>query len=178
MKANGYTITELLVVLFLLSFLSVIALPSWLGFWQRQRIRAAASQLRSALQLAKSEASKNSVRYAVTVCSSTPTSQQSDWIKYSLHPYSASPSQFTTIENVSLVKSTVRHSPSRYNLLFAAQGDCYTTYLGLFPGDGYALGFFYLSTGKSQYVYRVGFNTLIGNINSCPVLSLERAECQ
>jgi type II secretory pathway pseudopilin PulG len=178
MKTQGYTLIELIVILFLLGLLLAIAAPSWLSFRQRQQVRSAASQLESALQVAKSEASKNSVRYAVTVCSSTPDSQQLARIKYSIHPYSDSPIEFTTIENVSLVKSTVRHSPTRYNLLSLSQGNCYTTYLGLFPGDGYALGFFYLSNRQGKYVYRVGFNTLIGNIVSCPVVSLEQARCR
>lgn len=178
MKTKGYTLTEVIVVLFLMGLLSALAVPSWLSFWQRQQIRSAASQLQSALHLAKSEASKNSVRYAVTACSSTPDSQQSHWIKYSIHPYSDKPSQFTTIERVSLVKSTVRRSPTQYSFSNIYHGDCYTTYLGLFPGDGYALGFFYLSNGKNKYIYRVGFNTLIGNIVSCPVVSLEKTQCQ
>ncbi len=178
MKTQGYTLIELIVILFLLGLLIAIAAPSWLSFVQRQQVRRAANQLQSALQLASSQASKNSVRYAVTVCSSTPEFQQSNWIKYSIHPYSTSPLVFTTIENVSLVKSTVRRSPTRYNLLSIALSDCYTTYLGLFPGDGYALGFFYLSNRQGDYVYRVGFNTLIGNIVSCPVLSHLEAKCR
>jgi type II secretory pathway pseudopilin PulG len=178
MKTQGYTMIELMVILCLLGLLSVLVAPSWLSFQQRQQVRRAASQLQSALQLAKSEASKESVRYAVTVCSSTSDSQQSNGIKYSIHPYSTSPLVFTAIENVSLVKSTVKRSPTRYDLPREVYGNCYTSYLGLFPGDGYALGFFYLSNRQGDYVYRVGFNTLIGNIVSCPVLSLEQAKCR
>jgi prepilin-type N-terminal cleavage/methylation domain-containing protein len=178
MPTKGYTLTEFLVVVFIVGLLSALAMPSWLSFYQRQQIRTAASQLHSALQLAKSEGSRNSVRYAVTVCSNFSESQQLDWIKYSIHPYSESPFKFTTIENVSLVKSTVRRSPSRYNLSRLNYGDCYTAYLGLFPGDGYALGFFYLSKKQHKYIYRVGYNTLLGNIMSCSVISLEEAQCQ
>jgi hypothetical protein len=162
----------------LIGLLSVIAVPFWIGFWQRQQIRSAADQLQSALGLAKSQASKNLVRYAVTVCSSPSNEEQFSWIRYSIHPYSESPVSFTTIENVLLVKSTVRRSPARYNLQDFNQGNCYTSYLGLFPGDGYALGFFYLSLSKQRYVYRVGYNTLIGNITSCPVVSREEAQCR
>lgn len=178
MKTQGYTLIELMVILFLLGWLLAIAAPSWLSFQQRQQVRSAASQLQSALQLAKSEALKNSVRYAVTVCSSTFDSQQSNWIKYSLHPYSDSPTQFTTIENVWLVESTVRRSPARYKLLSLSQGNCYTAYLGLSPDDGYALGFFYLSNRQGKSIYRVGFNTLIGNIVSCPIVSLKQVRCR
>ncbi len=175
---GGYTLTEAVVVLLVLGLLGASAAPSWLSFWQRQRVRTAASQLQSALVLAKSEAAKNSVRYALTACSNPPDSIASEGIKYGVHPYSERPYGFTPIENVLLVKSTVRLSPTRYNLQSQVHGDCYTTYLGLFPGDGYGLGFFYLSDGKQRYIYRVGFNTLIGNVVSCRVLSLEEARCQ
>lgn len=141
MLYGGYTLTEVVVVLLLIGLLGAIALPSWLSFKQRQLVRTAASQLRSALQLAKSQASKDSVRYALTACSNPPDSLPPDGIKYSVHPYSERPYWFIPIENVSIVKSTVRGSPTRYNLQSFTDGDCYTTYLGLFPGDGYALGF-------------------------------------
>jgi prepilin-type N-terminal cleavage/methylation domain-containing protein len=177
MNNKGYTLVEMLVVLLVLGVLSALAIPSWLSFWQRQQIRTAAHQLKSALQLAKSEASRQLVRYGVTVCSNFPDSQEVEGMKYSIHPYSERPIHFTKIEGVSLVKSTVRRSPHRYNLLVGMDGDCYTTYLGLFAGDGYGLGFFYLSNQERQYVYRVGFNTLLGNIASCPVISLERTQC-
>lgn len=178
MATKGFTLTEFIVVLFLMGLLAALALPSWLSFLQRQQIRTAASQLHSALLSAKSESAKNSVRYAVTVCSHRSEAGRDEGIMYSIHPYSQSPSQFSAIQNVSLVKSTVRHSPTRYNLSNFDSSDCYTTYLGLFPGDGYALGFFYLSGKKSRYFYRVGFNTLIGNTVSCTVVSLESLECR
>ncbi len=175
---GGYTLTEVVVVLVVMGLLGALAAPSWLLFWQRQRVRTAAGQLQFALQRAKSEAAKNSVRYAVTVCSNSPYSPAPDTIKYSVHPYSERPYGFTTIENVSIVKSTVRYSPTQYHLQRQVHGDCYTTYLGLFPDDGYALGFFYLSNDQQNYFYRVGFNTLIGNVVSCPVLSLKNARCK
>ena len=175
---EGYTLIEVTVILLVIGLLFTMAIPSWLSFRQRQQIRLAASQLRSALDLAKSEASLNSVRYAVTACSSPLDSSTPKWIKYSVHPYSEPPYWFTTIEKVAIAKSTIRRSPTHYNLQSLVHGDCYTTYLGLFPGDGYALGFFYLSNGKGTYVHRVGFNTLIGNVVSCPVLSVENARCK
>lgn len=178
MKTEGYTLIELIVVLCLIGLLSAMTVPSWLAFWQRQQVHSAAGQLQSALTLAKSQASKDSVRYAVTVCSSQSDQEQSSWMRYSIHLYEQSPVSFTTIEKVLVVKSTVRRSPARYNLPDYKEGDCYTSYLGLFPGDGYALGFFYLSLPKHKYVYRVGYNTLIGNITSCAVISLEEAQCR
>jgi|GEM_PF-4214782 len=42
MKTEGYTLIELIAVLFLIGLLSVIAVPFWLEFLQRQQIRSAA----------------------------------------------------------------------------------------------------------------------------------------
>jgi prepilin-type N-terminal cleavage/methylation domain-containing protein len=177
-RLQGYTLIEVIVALLFIGIVAAIAAPSWLSFRQRQQIRSAADRLQSALQEAKSSSRKNSVRYGVTVCSISPDSTTANTIEYSVHPYAEPPYRFTTIEKVSLVKSTVRRSPARYNLPSLDQGDCYTTYLGLFPGEGYALGFFYLSSSQQTYIYRAGFNTLIGNVVSCPVLSLEKLQCR
>lgn len=175
MKTKGYTLIEILVVLLMMGILVAIAAPAWRGFWQRQQIRTATERLQLALVQAKSLSRQKLIRHAVTVCSKT--GDQDESILYSVHPYFRVPIQFVTLKNVSLVKSTVRPSPRRYNLS-APDADCYTSYTGVSPGDGYTLGFFYLSNRNSQYIHRVGFNTLIGNITSCPVVSLQRAECQ
>lgn len=174
----GYTLIEVTVVGLLIGLICGICFPFWLAFYQRQQIRLAAAQLQSALYLAKSEASLHSVRYAVTVCSIFPDDGQLEWIKYSVHPYSERPFLFRTIEKVSLVESTIKRSPVKYGLSGVEYGDCYTSYLGLFPGDGYSLGFFYLSNKQQADVYRVGFNTLIGNVVSCSVVSLEKKQCR
>jgi prepilin-type N-terminal cleavage/methylation domain-containing protein len=174
----GFTLLEVAVVVFLIGLLFAIGFPSWLAFSQRQHISFAASQLQSALHRAKSEASLRSVRYAVTVCSSSSDYGRLEGIRYSVHPYAKSPYSFTTIEKVFLVKSTIKRSPLEYNLPGIEYGDCYTTYLGSFPGDGFSLGFFYLSNRQQSYVYRVGFNTLIGNVVSCSVVSLANKQCR
>ncbi|MGB5963598.1 MAG: hypothetical protein WBG73_23375 [Coleofasciculaceae cyanobacterium] len=174
----GFTLFEVMIVGFLMGVICAISVPSWLAFVQRQQIRFAASQLQLALYRAKSEASLHSVRYAVTVCSNSSDSGQLEGIWYSVHPYSKLPFWFTTIEGVSLVDSTIKRSPTRYSLSGFEYGDCYTSYLGLFPGDGFSLGFFYLSNRSRAYVYRVGFNTLIGNVVSCPIVSLAKRQCR
>jgi prepilin-type N-terminal cleavage/methylation domain-containing protein len=178
MKDKGYSLIELMVAIFLVGLLSAIAIPSWLSFWQKQQIRDASEKLYLALARAKSESRKKLIRHAVTVCSRGSDDGQDEMIKYSIHPYSSVPAQFTKIHNVSVVKSTVRRSPPKYQLSKLNDSDCYTTYLGLFPDDGYALGFFYISQNQSQYVYRVGFNTLIGNIATCPVISRHQTDCR
>lgn len=177
MKSNGFSFIEVLVVLLLISLLSAFAIPSWLSFWHRQQIRSAANELHSSLAIAKSMSRQRLIRYALTVCSPIASSSEDEWIAYSIHNYADTPSSFTTIKNVSLVKSTVRRSPSKYNLPTLVHGNCYTSYVGVSPGDGYTLGFFFVSKRNNNYVYKVGFNTLIGNIASCPVVSLQRDEC-
>ena len=175
---GGFTVIEMTVVGFLIGLLFAISVPVWLAFYQRQQVRLAAAQLQSALYQAKSEASLQSIRYAVTVCSDFLDDGRLELIRYSVHPYSEGPGLFRTIEGVFLVESTIKGSPVRYGLLRFDYGDCYTSYLGLFPGDGFALGFFYLSNRQQDYVYRVGFNTLIGNVVSCPVVSLVKKQCR
>lgn len=175
---EGFTVIEMMVIGFLIGLLCAISVPVWLAFYQRQQVRLAAVQLQSALYQAKSEASLQSIRYAVTVCSDFLDDGRLELIRYSVHPYSESPGLFRTIEGVVLVESTIKGSPVRYGLLRFDYGDCYTSYLGLFPGDGFALGFFYLSNRQQDYVYRVGFNTLIGNVVSCPVVSLAKKQCR
>lgn len=175
---NGFTLLEVTVVGLVVGLICAIAFPSWLAFVERQKVRFAAEQLRGALFQAKSEGALRSVRYAVTVCSNSLGSGQLEAIKYSVHAYSERPYLFTTIEGVSLVQSTIKRSPRGYNLVRFEDGDCYTTYLGLFPGDGYALGFFYVSNRQQTFVYCVGFNTLIGNVVSCPIVSLKRNYCR
>lgn len=65
MKARGFTILELLIVLFLIGVLAAIASPSFVGFWQRQRVRVAVGSVYEAFSLARSNAVTQKVDYSV-----------------------------------------------------------------------------------------------------------------
>jgi prepilin-type N-terminal cleavage/methylation domain-containing protein len=65
MNSRGFSILELLIVVFLIGILAAIASPSFLGFSQRQRVRAATGLVYQALSLAKSNATTQKVDYSI-----------------------------------------------------------------------------------------------------------------
>ena len=65
MNTRGYSILELLIVLFLIGLVVAIAFPNFIGFSQRQRVRVATSLVYQALFLAKSNASTQKVDYSI-----------------------------------------------------------------------------------------------------------------
>ncbi len=71
---SGFTMLELLVVIFMIGILAAIVAPSWLSFVQRQRLNKASDIVLSALQDAQREAKKNKLSYSVsfTTESNTP----------------------------------------------------------------------------------------------------------
>lgn len=65
MKTQGYSVFELLIILFLVGLLAAIASPNFLVFYQRQRVRAAAGIVYQTLSLAKNYATTQKVNYSV-----------------------------------------------------------------------------------------------------------------
>lgn len=83
-KRSGFTVTELIVIIALLSLLTAVAVPNFLSWLPKYRLRSAARDLFSNLQLAKMEAiktnrncsigyEKNPDRYAITLLNKTVT---------------------------------------------------------------------------------------------------------
>jgi prepilin-type N-terminal cleavage/methylation domain-containing protein len=63
---HGFTLLEVLVVVFMIGILSAIAAPGWLGFMNRQRLNKASDNLVSALQEAQRQAKRNKRNYSVS----------------------------------------------------------------------------------------------------------------
>ncbi len=65
MNSQGYTLLELLIVVFLIGILAAIASPSFMGLYQRQRLRVAADRVYRSLSEARSNARTQKVDYSV-----------------------------------------------------------------------------------------------------------------
>jgi len=83
-KRSGFTVTELIVVIALLALLTAVGVPNFLGWLPKYRLRCAARDLYSNLQLAKMTAIKTNVncnvgyqknpdRYAIPLLNKTVT---------------------------------------------------------------------------------------------------------
>lgn len=83
-KSNilGYTLFELLSVLFIIGILSAIAAPSWVSFLNAQRLNAAQGQIQQALQEAKSNAKRDKMTWQVSF------RQQNNAAQWLSHPKS------------------------------------------------------------------------------------------
>ncbi len=60
---SGFTLLEILVVVVAIAILSAIAIPSWLSFVQMRRLNSAQSQVYTAMQKAKSQATKEKLTW-------------------------------------------------------------------------------------------------------------------
>ncbi len=79
---SGYTLLELLSVLFIIGILSAIAAPSWLTFLDVQRLNTGQSQIHRALEEAKSNAKRDKMTWQVSF------RQQSNVAQWLVHPQS------------------------------------------------------------------------------------------
>jgi prepilin-type N-terminal cleavage/methylation domain-containing protein len=66
LSSSGFTLLEILVAVVIIGILAAIATPSWLGFISNQRLNAAQGTIYSAMQRAKSQASKEKLSWQVS----------------------------------------------------------------------------------------------------------------
>jgi prepilin-type N-terminal cleavage/methylation domain-containing protein len=65
-EAAGFTLVEMLVVVFMIGVLSAIAIPNWLSFMNRQQVNKANDIILAALQQAQREAKRQKLSYSVS----------------------------------------------------------------------------------------------------------------
>jgi len=70
-KLQGFTLLETIVVLFIIGILSAISAPNLLGWYRRNQLNNAVTEVRGALQLAQQEAIRESDICKVTLETST-----------------------------------------------------------------------------------------------------------
>ncbi|MEA5598951.1 type II secretion system protein [Rivularia sp. UHCC 0363] len=87
-STSGFTLIEVLVVIFMVGILSAIAAPSWLGFVAKQRLNKANDSVLAALQEAQREAKRTKLSYSVSFRTDNNKPQ------IAIHPRNAEPDQF------------------------------------------------------------------------------------
>jgi prepilin-type N-terminal cleavage/methylation domain-containing protein len=82
---SGFSLVEMLVVIFLIGILSAIAIPSWLSFVNTRRLNVAQDEVYRAMRQAQSQAAKEKLTWQVSFRESNGI------IQWAIHPATANP---------------------------------------------------------------------------------------
>ncbi len=93
----GFTLLENLIIILIISLLSAVVAPTWLGFINRYRLTTATQQLQWAFKMAQTNAKRDKIAWQISI---QETPQQ---IRLALHPATVPPVQlpastWTTLE--------------------------------------------------------------------------------
>jgi prepilin-type N-terminal cleavage/methylation domain-containing protein len=76
----GFSLVEMLVVIFLIGILSAIAIPSWLSFVNTRRLNVAQDEVYRAMRQAQSQAKKQKLTWQVSF------REQNNIVQWAIHP--------------------------------------------------------------------------------------------
>lgn len=77
---SGFSLVEMLVVIFLIGILSAIAIPSWLSFVNTRRLNVAQDEVYRAMRQAQSQAKKQKLTWQVSF------REQNNIVQWAVHP--------------------------------------------------------------------------------------------
>lgn len=161
MRNKGYSLVELLVILSLIGLVAVIASPSFLGFYQRQRVGTAAGVVYQVLLLAKSNANREKVDYSIDF------RRDFDGFSYCLRPSVSQCNNWQSLRGVYLARCTFPSNGQNFvatRLLIGGMCTAHFSWMGAIQGR---LGGVYLkANAESSYCRGVWTKTLLGVLDN------------
>lgn len=119
---RGFTLLEMLVILVGLGVVAGISAPSWLGFWEGNRLTVERDKLYLGLQEAQTKAQRRNTAWQFSL------RERDGWVEWATHPKSVSPllAQWELLESRSMqidVETTFATSGNVYFVRFDEDGN-------------------------------------------------------
>lgn len=86
-SSDGFTLIEILIVIFIIGILSAIAVPSWLAFVNTYRLNAAQNQVYLAIREAQSNAKRDKVTWQASF------REMDEVVQWAVHPITLEPAK-------------------------------------------------------------------------------------